>query len=210
MELLYRLVEQVGKLDRLAALMTRAGLVLVTVWIGGLKVTHYESEGVVPFVANSPFLRWTLNTPGDYPKHRTAEGALNAANESWHNANGTYVTALLLGIVIVAIGILIALGFAYPLCGVIGGILLAGMSVTTLSFLITTPEVWVPTNGASTHGFPYLAAPGRLVVKDAIMLGASLWCAADSAKQFVAGRVHHRNATDSAMHTLRERSPQRP
>jgi reactive chlorine resistance protein C len=205
MELVYRLVAQVGKLDRLAALLTRAGLVLVTIWIGGLKVTQYESEGVVPYVANSPFFRWMLNSPGDYTKHRTAEGSVNAVNESWHHANGTYVTALILGVVIVTIGILIALGFAYPLCGVIGGILLAGMSVTTLSFLVTTPEVWVPAHGASTHGFPFLAAPGRLVVKDAIMLGASLWCAADSAKRFVANRISRENVTGSTAYAVAQR-----
>jgi reactive chlorine resistance protein C len=209
MELLYRLVGVVGKLDRLGAVLMRAGLVLVTVWIGALKVTHYEAEGIVPFVANSPLFRWMLNDPGDYSKHRTPEGAVNAANESWHLANGTYTTSVILGIVIVTIGILIALGFKYPLYGVIGGLLLTGMSVTTLSFLITTPEVWVPAHGASTHGFPFLAAPGRLVVKDAIMLGASLWSAADSAKRFVAGRACCKNAKEPTKFTLRDRFAQR-
>ena len=197
MELLYRLVGQVARLDRLGATLTRLGLVVVTLWIGGLKVTRYESEGIVPFVANSPFMRWILRTPDDYTQHRTAEGAVNAANESWHSANGTYVMSLLLGATIVSIGLLIALGFAYPLCGVIGGLLLAGMSLVTLSFLITTPEVWVPALGASTHGFPYLATPGRLVVKDAIMLGASLWCAADSAQRFIANRKASHSVADA-------------
>ena len=44
------------------------------------------------------------------------------------------------------------------------------MALTTLSFLITTPEAWVPALGDSAHGFPFLSATGRLVVKDAIML----------------------------------------
>lgn len=51
-------------------------------WIGGLKVTHYESEGTVPFVANSPFLRWLLKTPDGYEHHRTGEGAFDAASVS--------------------------------------------------------------------------------------------------------------------------------
>src|SRR5690242_9688903 len=199
MDRLYRIAEQVAKLDRLAALVTRLGLVVVTVWIGGLKVTHYEAEGVVPFVANSPFMRWLLKSPDGpdgYVHHRTAEGAVNAANESWHSANGTYQMSLLLGVIIVGIGVLIALGFRYPAAGIIGGLLLAGMSLVTLSFLITTPEAWVPAHGTTTHGFPYLAAPGRLVVKDAIMLGASLWTAAESAKKFLNGET--RNTTRAA------------
>lgn len=188
MEFICRITEQISKLDRVAAVITRLALVVVTLWIGGLKVTHYEAEGVVPYVANSPFLRWLFKAPNDYGSHRTAEGAVNAANQAWHHANHTYAASLLLGAIIVTIGILIALGFLYPLSGVLGGILLTGMSIVTLSFLFTTPEAWVGALGTNTHGFPYLAGPGRLVVKDAIMLGASLWSAADSAKRFMRDR----------------------
>jgi reactive chlorine resistance protein C len=195
MELVYRIVERIGRLDRIGAVLTRLGLVIVTLWIGGLKVTHYEAEGIAPFVANSPLMSWLYNSPRDYERHRTAEGAVNAANASWHQVNGTYSDSLLIGLMIVAIGATIAFGFRYPLAGVVGGILLVGMSVVTLSFLITTPEAWVPAHGASAYGFPFLAAPGRLVIKDAIMLGASLWSAADSAKRFLAQRNDDRHVT---------------
>jgi len=47
------------------------------------------------------------------------------------------------------------------------------MSCTTLSFLITTPEAWVPALGDANHGFPYLSGAGRLIVKDCIMLRRS-------------------------------------
>lgn len=198
MEALYRSIERIAHLDRIGALLTRLGLVIVTLWIGGLKVTHYEAEGIVPFVANSPLMRWLLRTPRDYEQHRTAEGAINAANESWHHADGTYLASVFIGVVIVAIGVTIALGFRYPLAGVVGGLLLAGMSIVTLSFLITTPEVWVPAHGAGTHGFPFLAAAGRLVIKDAIMLGAALWSATDSAKRFVAAHPA-RNTTGTPL-----------
>jgi uncharacterized membrane protein YkgB len=62
------------------------------------------------------------------------------------------------------------------------------MSLVTLSFLVTTPESWVPALGDTEHGFPYLSGRGRLVVKDAIMLGAALVTMADSAKAFLAKR----------------------
>ncbi|WP_395806229.1 DUF417 family protein [Archangium minus] len=57
-----------------------------------------------------------------------------------------------------------------------------GMSLVTLSFLVTTPESWVPNLGDAHFGFPYLSARGRLVIKDAIMLGAALVTMTHSAR----------------------------
>jgi len=34
----------------------RVAILVVFVWIGGLKYFHYEADGIVPFVANSPFM----------------------------------------------------------------------------------------------------------------------------------------------------------
>ena len=45
-----------AKLDRVAMGMLRAGLVIVLVWIGGLKFVDYEAEGIVTLVANSPLM----------------------------------------------------------------------------------------------------------------------------------------------------------
>ena len=64
----------------------------------------------------------------------------------------------------------------------LGSCLLILMSCTTLSFLITTPEAWVPALGDVNHGFPYLSGSGRLIVKDFIMLAAAVVTLADSAK----------------------------
>jgi reactive chlorine resistance protein C len=62
------------------------------------------------------------------------------------------------------------------------------MSLVTLSFLITTPECWVPPLGDAQHGFPYLSGAGRLVIKDAIMIGAALVTMADSSKAYLRKR----------------------
>ena len=40
----------------------------------------------------------------------------------------------------------------------------------------------MPALGTAANGFPFLAGPGRLVIKDAIMLGAAVVTLADSAK----------------------------
>jgi uncharacterized membrane protein YkgB len=84
------------------------------------------------------------------------------------------------------IGVLIASYRILPQVSAVGSFLLILMSLTTLSFLVTTPEAWVPALGASTHGFPYLAGAGRLIIKDAIMLGAAVLTLADSARIWLA------------------------
>jgi uncharacterized membrane protein YkgB len=51
----------------------------------------------------------------------------------------------------------------------------------------SAPETWVPTWGAN-YGFPYLSGAGRLVIKDAIMMGAALVTMADSAQAYLRKR----------------------
>jgi uncharacterized membrane protein YkgB len=63
------------------------------------------------------------------------------------------------------------------------------MALTTLSFLITTPEAWVPALGDANHGFPYLSGVGRLIVKDSIMLGAAVLTMAEAARESLTKRT---------------------
>lgn len=158
-------------------------------WIGGLKAFPYEAEGIIPFVANSPFMSFFLHKKvsdaDNYKLHKNKEGEFIPANIKWHQANGTYIFSYALGTVILAIGVLVLLGIFYPKIGLAGGLLTTGMSIVTLSFLITTPEVWVPNLGGPDYGFPYLSGAGRLVLKDIIMLGAGLIIASDSAQRIL-------------------------
>jgi len=75
-----------------------------------------------------------------------------------------------------------------PHVAALGGFLVFVMSLETLSFLVTTPACWVPPLGDVNHGFPFLSGPGRLVIKDAIMMGAALVVMADSAKVWLRKR----------------------
>jgi uncharacterized membrane protein YkgB len=110
-------------------------------------------------------------------------------NIDWHKANNTYTFSYGLGTVIVIIGLFTLLGIWYAKIGLIGGLLTFGMSCITLTFLITTPEVYVPDLGGDfptpQHGFPYLSGAGRLVIKDVIMMAAGLICASDSARRIL-------------------------
>jgi uncharacterized membrane protein YkgB len=189
MDRINKLFELAARLDRVGIIVTRIGLVVVLVWIGGLKAFAYEDEGIVPFVANSPLMSFFYRAPaGEYRQHMNREGELIPANREWHERNGTYRFAYGLGSVIVLYGVLIALHPWLPRVAAVSSFLVFVMSLVTLSFLITTPEVWVPPLGSPEHGFPLLSGAGRLVIKDAIMMGAALVTMADSAKAYLRKR----------------------
>jgi uncharacterized membrane protein YkgB len=189
MKSIIKLFELAARADRLGVAVTRVGLVIVLVWIGGLKVYHYEADGIAPFVANSPFMSFFYADPEHYKSHMNPEGAVVAENRAWHEMNRTYPFALGLGSVIVLYGVLIALHPWRPQLAAVGSFLVFIMSFVTLSFLITTPECWVPARGGPEHGFPLLSGAGRLVIKDAIMMGAALVTMADSARAYLAKRA---------------------
>ena len=164
--------------------MLRTGLVVVLVWIGDLKFASYEADSIVPLVANSPLISFLYHHPApEYRHYMNKEGELKPSNITWHQTNGTYPVSYGLGAVIVSFGILIALYPVRPELSAIGSFLLMFMALTTLSFLITTPEAWVPALGDANHGFPYLSGVGRLVVKDSIMLGAAFLTMTDAARE---------------------------
>jgi reactive chlorine resistance protein C len=177
-----------ARLDRVAMGMLRVALVIVLVWIGGLKFVDYEADSIVPLVANSPMMRFLYSQPAEYRTHMNKEGELNQQHRAWHKENGTYAFSHGLGTVIRGIGLLIALYPVKPELSALGSILLICMSCTTLSFLVTTPEAWVPALGDANHGFPYLSGAGRLIVKDLIMLAAAVVTLADSAKTALSNR----------------------
>jgi len=184
-----KLFELASRMDKVGVTTTRVGLIVVLLWIGGLKALRYEADGIVPFVANSPTMRFFYADPDNYKAHKNPEGALVPENRSWHEANRTYIFACGLGSAIVLYGLMLCLNPWLPQVAAVGSFLVFVMSFVTLSFLVTTPECWVPTLGDAQHGFPYLRGAGRLVIKDAIMMGAALVTMADSAKAYLRKRA---------------------
>jgi uncharacterized membrane protein YkgB len=162
---------------------TRISIFIVMAWIGGLKAFPYEADGIVPFVANSPVMSFFYSKDApEYKQYKNKEGELIPKNMAWHQENNTYAFSYALGAVIIIIGLLTLLGIFNARAGLIGGLLTFGMSLVTLSFLITTPEVYVPDLGGAHHGFPYLSGAGRLVIKDIIMMAGGLVVASDAAR----------------------------
>lgn len=121
-------------------------------WFGGMKFTHYEAEGLVPLVSNSPFLGWV------------------------YDLISVDLFSSLLGVLEISIGVLIAGRLLSPKLSLIGGALSAGLFFTTLSFMFSTPGVIEP-----GLGFPAITvAPGQFLLKDIGLLAASLFVAGHS------------------------------
>ncbi len=194
--------DMLGKFERHFYTYLRIAIFVVMAWIGGLKAFQYEADGIAAFVSNSPFMSFlyqrsdktaihpeTGKEVKEYVLHKNPEGKVVEKNIEWHRSNGTYVFSYGLGLVIVTIGILVLLGIWSPRLGMIGGLLTFGMSLVTLSFLITTPECWVPNLGGDgptpQYGFPYLSAAGRLVIKDIIMSAGGLLVAAEAGRRYL-------------------------
>lgn len=176
-----------------AVYMLHITIAIVMFWIGGLKAFQYEADGIVPFVANSPFMSffYTKESP-EYQKHKNPEGMIVKSNIEWHQENGTYAFSYALGTFIIIIGLIVIIGIWFPKAGLTGGLLVMLMSFVTLSFLITTPEVYVTNLGgdypAPQTGFPYLSGAGRLVLKDLIMFAGGLVIASNAATRILASK----------------------
>jgi uncharacterized membrane protein YkgB len=144
--------ESKAQVSAVAALIARYGLAVVIAWFGAMKFTHYESQGISHWVANSPLLSWAYDIMSI-----DAFGRLNGSVE-------------------LIIAVLLALKPWFPKASVVGGIGATLFFVLTLTFMITTPGV----GEASAGGFPVLSADGEFLMKDIANLGLALWLVADS------------------------------
>lgn len=127
-------------------------LAIIYFWFGGMKFTNYEAQGLVPLVGNSPLLGWV------------------------YKIFSVTTFSNLLGILEVSIGALIVARFWSPKFSLLGGALSAGLFVTTLSFMFSTPGVF-----ESGLGFPAISiAPGQFLLKDLGLLAASVFVAGHS------------------------------
>ena len=166
--------------------LVRVAIFIIFVWIGGLKFWNYEAEGIVPFVANSPFMSffYAKDAP-EYKDYKLKEGEFDKVKNEWHKENNTYTFSHGLGLAIMSFGILTLLGIWFPKIGFVGTGLVIIMTIGTLSFLVTTPEAWVPDLGSGEHGFPLLTGAGRLVIKDVCILASAVVVLADCAQRIL-------------------------
>jgi uncharacterized membrane protein YkgB len=169
--------------NRIGIAAMRIAIAIIFLWIGALKFEPFEADSITPFVANSPVLSFFYKQPDQYKQHLTKEGELNQVQRDWQTDNRTYDFARGLGTVEILIGLLTLSGFAWTWPGFLGALFAFLTPFVTLSFLVTTPEAWVPAFGDAQHGFPYLSGPGRLVLKDVALLAGAWLVLVDSARE---------------------------
>ena len=182
-ELYFQFLDLAANSRKAGIFLLRLAILIIFIWIGGLKFWNYEAEGIVPFVANSPFMNFFYEKQApEYKAYKLKEGEFNPEKQAWHISNNTYGFSHGLGILIMTIGVLVFMGTFAPKIGLIGSLLAIVMTIGTLSFLITTPEVWVPDLGSGEWGFPLLSGAGRLVIKDTAILAGAVILLSDSAQ----------------------------
>ena len=142
----------VSSLAATGSSVMRYGLVTTLVWVGALKFTDYEVQNAEVLVTASPLTS----------RLRKKLGAQKLAQ--------------LTGVAQLILGALIAAKPVAPRASAVGSFGAAGMMLSTLSFLITTPEAWREGPG----GIPQLSVLGEALLKDTVLLGAALFTAAES------------------------------
>src|SRR5262245_45719007 len=177
--------------QRIGVAALRISIAIVFLWIGALKFVPYEADSITPFVANSPVMSFFYKHPEDYKTHLTREGELKPTDRAWETANNTYAFSYGLGAVELFIGVLVLAGLVSVRLGLAGAVLACLTPFVTLSFLVTTPEAWVPALGDPQHGFPYLSGAGRLVLKDTVILAGGWLLAVDGARAILAQMASH-------------------
>jgi reactive chlorine resistance protein C len=142
---------QKNPFERLGAFLIRYGLVLVLGWIGAMKFTAYEAEGIKTLVETSPFMSWM------------------------YKVFSLQATSNVIGIAELTAAALIAIRPLAPKLSAIGSVLAVFTFLTTLTFLFSLPG-WE----ASLGGFPALSGSGGFLLKDVVLLGAAFFTLGDS------------------------------
>ena len=137
--------------EKLGAFLIRYGLVLVLGWIGAMKFTAYEAEGIKTLVETSPFMSWM------------------------YRVFSVQATSNVIGVAELIAAVLIAIRPLSAKRSAIGSVVAVFTFLTTLTFLFSLPG-WEKSLG----GFPALSGSGGFLLKDIVLLGAALFTLGDS------------------------------
>jgi reactive chlorine resistance protein C len=142
---------QSNPIQKLGEFFIRYGLVIVLGWIGAMKFTAYEAEGIKALVETSPLMSWI------------------------YKILSVQATSNVIGIAELSAALLIAIRPLSPKLSAVGSVLAVFTFLTTLTFLFSLPG-WEKSLG----GFPALSGSGGFLLKDTVLLGAALFTLGDS------------------------------
>ena len=141
-----KIIQNSFKIESLGLLFTRLALATVLIWIGAMKYTAYEAGEIEGLIASSPFIGWL------------------------YNVFDLQTTSNMIGTIEIITGLLLLSGLRFPTASAIGSLMAIGTFALTSTFIFSAPG-WE----ASLGGFPALSVvPGQFLLKDLVLLGASI------------------------------------
>jgi reactive chlorine resistance protein C len=142
-----------SNLTNLGTGILRYGLVGILLFFGAFKFTQVEAQAIQPLVSNSPLMSWM------------------------YSVMSVQAVSNVIGSTEILVAVLMALRAFSLKLSAIGSLGAVCMTLTTLSFLFSTPGAW-----SSVEGFPLPvpAAVGGFLIKDLFLLGAAVLTAGEA------------------------------
>ncbi len=129
-------------------LITRYGVVGILLAFGIFKFTLTEAQAIKPLIDNSPLFNWM--------NHLFTIRTISS----------------IIGVIEIVAAIAIGARFLSPDIAFYGSLLGCIIFLSTLSFLFTTPGMFVKTE--------WLWLPDEFIIKDLVLLGFCLWSAGEA------------------------------
>jgi len=132
-------------LEQVGLRVARWGLILCLLFIGLAKFTPEEAHGIQALIAHSPLMAWMYSV-------WSLQGVSNV-----------------IGTIELVLALLLVLGIWSARASLLAGVGCVITFVLTVSFILSTPGALV-----FAHGFPALGGTGQFLIKDVVLLGASI------------------------------------
>lgn len=131
-------------MNRLSIKLIWSGVLLVMLWIGGMKFTQFEADGIERLMSTSPFFSWIYDL--------------------FSVLHGSYFIGIIE--LVAVLGLLF--GLKYSRANYVGLALAALTFAATQTFIISLPAYEVG------HGFPLLTGSGQFIIKDLVLLAGCI------------------------------------
>jgi len=138
--------------------LMRAAMVLIFALFGYQKWFDYEAQVLIPFISNGPFIFWL------------------------EPLFGVHGASYFLGVSEWLFGALLLAGFWNRQLGILGAIGSTGTFVMTVTIIPFMPNGW------AAVGFPAMAINNAFLLKDVVLLVASLYLLKQDINRLAAGR----------------------
>ena len=150
--------------------VVRASMVIIFLFFGYQKWFNYEAQALIPYINHGPLIFWMYPVFG-------IQGA------TWF-----------LGVAEWTFGLLLLLGFWNKQLGILGALGACFSFIATLTIIPFMPDGWAPSAG----GFPAMTEKVAFLMKDLVLLAASLYLLRQDVLRAASARELYRDLQDAA------------